>query len=413
MNLFCKELKRILHMKSTLLFLAAALFFSVFMAYIPVTYEVYTYEDENGQKVKIKGREALEITKELKAPAAGTVTAKKLAAGLEAYRKNLDIYGDFYGEFPRNVYNAEILPYSALMGRLHEVMADPVTGLAPDYREITAEDADSFYKRCDSRLEALMKMEQKENQEAQKTAKSMYERVEKPFTYYPGYGSNMMEYLEMYLFILVFLCALVTAPLFSAEYQTGADDILRCAKKGRLSLALTKISAALSISAVMFVFCMTVFVLISNSLFGWECTKTSMQILFSASSLLPLDLGGLQLLLIFAGALSLFATVSFTLFLSAAGKNTTVTTGLTTGFILMPALLYFMVGGLAGSWLRALFPAGGLGLTNAFLYAVTDFEFLKAGPFTVWTPWILLIVPAVEIPLFLFLTVLSYCRRSM
>lgn len=413
MTLFGKEMKRILRTGSTRIFLAAALFFSVFMAYIPITYETFLYENENGQEVKITGREALKITRELEKPAAGTVTAEKMSAGLEAYHKNLKLYGDFYGEFPRNVYHAEIRPYSALVRRLHEVMADPDTGLAPDYLDITQEDAASFYERCDSHLTALMRMEQKDNPAAQKMAAKMYEKVEKPFTYYPGYGSNMMEYLEMYLFILVFVCALITAPLFSAEYQTGADDILRCTKKGRRTLALTKIAAAFCIAAVMFVLCMTIFILISNSLFGWESAKTSMQVLFSAVSLLNLNLGGLQALILLAGALSLFATVSFTLFLSAAGKNTTMTMGLAIGFCLAPALLYFMVSRPLGSWLRALFPAGGVGLTNAFLYAVTDFEFLKAGPFTIWTPWLLLIVPALEIPVFGILAVRSYCKRSL
>lgn len=44
------------------------------------------------------------------------------------------------------------------------------------------------------------------------------------------------------------------------------------------------------------------------------------------------------------------------------------------------------------------------GIGHALLYALTDFEFLKVGPLSVWTPWLLLIVPALEIPLFLFLT---------
>ena len=72
-----------------------------------------------------------------------------------------------------------------------------------------------------------------------------------------------------------------------------------------------------------------------------------------------------------------------------------------------------LIGGSLGSYLRVLLPSGGLGGSNALLYALTDFEFLKVGPLSVWTPWLLLIVPALEIPLFLFLTVHTYCRRSM
>ena len=241
----------------------------------------------------------------------------------------------------------------------------------------------------------------------------MYEKVKMPFYYYPGYGSNMTEYEGMYLFLLMFLCMMITAPLFCCEYQTGADDILRSTRHGRKRLALVKILAALSIGIAAFIPCMFLFQIISNSLFGWECRQTSMQILFSVVSLLDLNVGELQNLIMLSGFITLLASICFTLFLSAACRNTTIATGLTIAFALLPTLFYMLIGGILGSYLRVLLPSGALGGSNAFLYALTDFEFLKAGPLSVWTPWLLLIVPALEIPLFLFLTVHTYCRRSM
>ena len=44
-KLYRQELKRILRTRSTLLFLAAALALSVFMAWVPVTFERYAYEE--------------------------------------------------------------------------------------------------------------------------------------------------------------------------------------------------------------------------------------------------------------------------------------------------------------------------------------------------------------------------------
>ena len=118
MRLYKEELKRILRTRSTLLFLAAAVALSVFMAYVPITFVRYTYE-ENGQEITIKGREALAIRKELQAPNAGEVTPEKMEDWLKAYQENLAIYGDFYGDFPRNVYNSEISPWSPLVQKLH------------------------------------------------------------------------------------------------------------------------------------------------------------------------------------------------------------------------------------------------------------------------------------------------------
>ena len=145
-----------------------------------------------------------------------------------------------------------------------------------------------------------------------------------------------------------------------------------------------------------------------------------MQILFSVVSLLDLNIGQMQNLVMLGGFVTLLSSISFVLFLSAACKNTTIATGLTIASAFLPSLFYMLIGGKPGSYLRVLLPSGGLGGSNALLYALTDytleytdFEFLKVGPLSVWTPWLLLIVPALEIPLFLFLTVHTYCRRSM
>lgn len=410
-RLYIEEMKRILRSRSTILFLAAALAVSVFLAWVPVTFERYTYE-ENGGEIILTGKEALAMKKSLQAPAAGEVTPEKVALGLAAYRKNLALYGDFYGDFPQNIWNSEILPYSKLVTRLHEVMADSESGLPPDYQEITEEDAFAFYERCRSHLSDLMKLEQKDNPAAQKIAAEMYEKVEMPFYFYPGYGTNMAEYESLFLFAMMFLCIMITAPIFCCEYQTGADDILRSTRHGRKDLAFVKILSALSIAIMVFTLCAAVFQVISNSLFGWECRKTSLHVLFSAVSLLNLNVGEMQDFLLLAGFCSLIGCVCFVLFVSAVCPNTTISTGLTIAFSIFPSAFYMMAGGKTASYLRVLLPSGALGGSNAFLYAITDFEFLKAGPLTVWTPWLLLIVPLLEIPLFLWLTVRSYCRRG-
>lgn len=413
-RLWKAELMRILRTRSTLLFLAVAVALSAFMAYIPVTYVEYTYE-ENGQEITIKGREALKIHKELRASLAGEVTPEKIAEGLAAYQKNLNLYGSLFSDdFPVNVMNTEMGPYSAFTTRLREVMADPKSGLAPDYTEITEQDALNFYEHCRTHLTDLMNIEQKDNPAARQIAGKMYDKVQMPFYYYPGYNTDMAEYEGIYLFLLMFLCAMITAPIFCCEYQTGADDILRSTKHGRWKLATVKILSALCISLVTFAACMTIFIVISNTVFGWECRQTSLQILFSASCLLGINLGQMQNLVMIAGLIALLSSVCFVLFVSSACKNTTIATGLTIAFCLAPSVFHMMVGGDFASYLRVMLPSGGLGGTNAFLYTLTFyFEFLKIGPLTVWTPWLLLIVPAAEIPIFLWLTVRTYCRRSM
>lgn len=408
------ELMRILRTRSAMLFLSAAVALSVFMACVPITYVQYTYE-ENGREITVKGREALAVRKNLRVHVTGEVTPEKIADGLAVYQKNLSLYGSLYSDdFPINVANIEMYPYYTLMMRLREVSAAPESGLAPDYSELSAEDALNFYASCRTHLTDLMNLEQKDNPDARRIAGEMYDKVQTPFYYYPGYNTDMAEYEGFYLFMLMFLCALITAPLFSSEYQTGADDILRSTKHGRSMLAAAKILSALFIGTALFAICMTIFMVISNTLFGWECRQTSMQILFSAACLLGIDVGQMQNLVMFAGFITILSSISFVLFVSSACKNTTISTGLTIAFCLLPSMFHVMIGGNIASYLRILLPSGGLGGTNSFLYALTTyFEFLRIGPLTIWTPWLLMIVPAAEIPIFTWLTVRTYCRRSM
>lgn len=408
------ELLRILRTRSTLLFLAAALVLSVFMAWVPVTYVTFSYE-ENGRETTLKGPAALAMRKRLRSATDGEVTPGKMAAGLAAYRENTARYGDPNSkDFPAGIYASDLFPYAALTARLKEVMADADTGAVPDYAAISEADALGFYDRCRIHVSDLMRMEQRDNPAAVALAEKMYAQIQPPFYYYEGYDSNMAEYLGLYLFLLTLLCALVTAPLFCAEYQTGADDILRSTKYGRRTLAAAKILSALCVSAALFSVCMTVFLLISNSIFGWDSCRTSLQMLFSASCLLPVNIGQMQGLVTLAGLIALLSCVSLILFVSAACRNTTAATGLTIALCLFPSVFYMMTGSDLAAWLRVLLPSGALGGTNSFFYALTFyFEFLKIGPWTVWTPWLMLAVPAAEIPLFLLLSVRTYCRRSL
>lgn len=92
-------------------------------------------------------------------------------------------------------------------------------------------------------------------------------------------------------FLVLLFCVVIAAPVFSADYQSGADDILRCTRHGRRDLGIAKVLAALLISALAFLLCAVIFILVTNSLFGWECTKTSIQMLYSIVTLAELNIG--------------------------------------------------------------------------------------------------------------------------
>lgn len=407
------ELKRILKTRLTWLLLASALPLSALLAWLPVTFCYSVVSDEAGAQVEYTGLASIAYEKERQADCAGAVTPQRVRAAVEAYQDCLRRYGvsESY-DLPEGVYDREILPLAPLLHGVKEAFADPDTGMAPPLTEVDPEALDDYYAACEARLDALMAMERPDDPAARRQAAELYRQVEKPFQVYPGSGATAMDYQNIMGFLVLLLCVVMAAPVFSDDRQTGAGDILRCTRYGRTHLAAAKVAASLLVSAAAFTVCAVTYILVSNSLFGWECTKTSIQMVYSIVTLADLNMGALQWLFAAAGLLSVLASVSLTLFLSSVSRNTMTSLAAALLLCIAPTVLYLTAPGPLAAWLGAILPAGGTGIQTSFLYAITDFTFLRLGSLSVWTPWVILAACAVEIPLFSLLAVRSHHQAA-
>lgn len=414
MRLMKLELKRVLKTRSTLILLTLSLVLSLVMAYIPTTFSYVSYLDDNGNTIKLLDLDAVQYLKTLQSDTAGTVTPQKVRQAVEAYQSCLTKYGvENTYDLPDGVYEADILPYAPLLHGVREAFADPNTGIAPSLMDIDPEKVDDFYGACEARLDSLMKLEQENHPAAQEAAKRLYSRVETPYQLYPGYTTDAMDYQLLLSFLIVLFCAVIAAPIFTSDYQTGADDIYRCTKYGRMKFAVTKIVSALLICGTAFSLCAAVFLLVSNSLYGWECTKTSIQMLYSIVNLPNLNLGQLQWVCAGVYCLCLLATVSFTLFLSSRLRNVVTSLSVALVCCILPVILYVGLPSEIGQWIYTILPAGGVALQTSFLYSLVDFAFWSIGNIAIWTPYVMLGAYCVEIPLFLCLAVYSYCTHKV
>lgn len=415
MRLYCLELKRILKTRTTIILLGIALLLSAWMAYLPITFEEFDYVNAEGKEIKRKGRQALEYSKELEKEYTGTVTPDKIEKALKTYQETIKKYGDIYSDdFPRYVLIEQMLPIYSFTKRIGENYADSKSGMAAELVSLDPEKMQDFYKQCKIHLKDLMNIEQSKHPNAKKQAVGIFEHVDMPYSYYPGYGSNSIDYLTLYLYILVFITALIAAPVFSSEYQTGADDILRCARYGRTRLAVAKTLSILTICMVTFGICLTLHTVIANTLFGWECRKTSMQILYSVVSLWNLNIGQMQNLIIGAGFLTMIATICFILLVSANSKTTVSALAMAFSALLLPIILYQMAGDSnIANWVRILIPTNGTGMGNSFTYALTEFDFLHMGSFSIWIPYAMLIAAAIEIPFLAGSAIYTYSRKKV
>ncbi len=409
MYLFKLELKRVMKTRMTLILLLFALFLSFVMAYLPTTFSGSSYFDENGKLVELKGMKSIQYEKRVQSKIAGEVTTEKVRDALKAYQACLKKYKvETTIELPDGVYETEILPYDSLLPGLREVFASPKTGFAPSLMDIDAAQIEDYYSLCENRIVSLMKMEQRNYPAAQEKAVEMYHRVEKPYLFFPGYIADAMDYQIVLSFLIMLICTVIAAPIFTSDYQTKANDILRCTKYGTVKLAVVKIGVALLICGSAFTLCGIIYMVVSNCLFGWESTKTSIQLLFSIVNLPNMSIRQMQCFLIAAGLMSILATMSVVLYFSSRCKNVIVSLGMGLVFCILPLIIYIALPDWIATWICGVLPSSGAGLQTSFLYTATDFQFLNFGNFSVWLPYATLVACVIEILIFVSLTVYSY-----
>ncbi len=411
MRLYRLEIKRVLKARRTLILLAVALIMSVVMAYLPIMFESINRPNADGTVIELDGIEAIRFKRTYYSETYGTVTPQKVADALQSYQSTVKEYGSL-DDVPLDIYIEHILAIRPLLKGLTEAFGDPATGMAADIMEIDPDEVvQSYYEKCAAHLNDVMENEQKDYPTAWQQANKKYVELEKPFQLYYGISRDAFDYVELYIFILSILCIAIAAPVFAGEYQTGSDSILRCTKYGRAKLAITKILASGSIFVVVFAFGMTIHLLISDLAFGMDCLKSSFQMLFSIINLPNLNLGQLQVILALTGLLSMLASVSFTLFLSAKCKDSLTVLLVSLVILLLPTFVYSALA--SATWISTILPSAGIGMQNNFLYQLINFNYLHIGEMSFWTPYIILISAVIEVPVFLFLSIRSYCKHQV
>lgn len=411
MRLFCLEVKRVLRTRMTKILMLLVLAATVFFAVLPLSFPYGTVWEEDGSTRILRGLEGIRYIKELQKDVAGTVTSEKVKQAAYDYQSVLDEYeaGTTY-ELLDELYEKRIRPLTPLTNLLREAYTDLETGIVPSIWEMDLESVGDVYKVLDDRLSTMMELQQEGHPEAQEQAEVLYGQVEKPFVFYPGGDGNLMDYEILVAFLILIFCVAMAAPVFSSDYQTGADDILRCTKHGRLRLGFVKVLSALAISAGATILCLVVYLLTSNGLVGWEWTKSSMQMFYSALSLPNLTIGELQWCIAASGLLTILATVGTVLFVSSRCSNAMVTTVVGVFLCILPVIANIFIPGDAGLWLGTILPTGGVSLQGSMLYALSDFQFLHLGNYSVWTPYAILTFAALEFVGFSAAAVFSYAR---
>lgn len=404
------ELKRILKTRSTWRLAAIALLLCLFFALWAVRLSVCYYYDESGQHQITHGVEAYELNKEKYSLIEGEVTSELFAAAVEVKHEVRRRYGDDYS-VPPDISNEVLGPYSPVYTWIARSFSDENgSALAPD--DITAAQSRNFYQERLRTLERQLADRYEGQPQVVDYAMSKANGGEN-FYYSYGIGSTRaFDHLGMCSFLITLICAVITAPIFSSDYASGADDVLRCAKHGGTRLALAKLGSAVIVCLGVFVLCIGSFLSVMLITFGFD-DMTSAELLNIAWTPAPITAMGCMGLILLLSLLTFLAMTCFTLFLSSRLSSPVAVLAISAAVAMIPTLI--LRSGADGNilnWIRFCLPSGGALPSGAMLNELGGLRFLWIGGFVAWSPYVIILAAAAQIPLWLLLAVRSYVRHQ-
>lgn len=416
------ELKRVLKTRSTWRLAAIALVICLVSAFSTVR-QVVKYIDHGDEPTEIvKGVDVYEENRERYSVIRGEVTPELFASVVALHHELLARYGTDY-DIPPDISSEVLGPYSPVFTWIYYAFSDDF-GAALTSADISPERARNYYQERLHTMELALTEKYEQTPRVVEYAMSRLSAGSGNFRYSYGIGStNAFSNLGLCALLVTLICVVITAPIFSADYASGADDILRCTRRGRGQLAAAKIGSALLIDLGVFALCFGAFLTVMYFAFGFD-DITSAELLQVGFNPQGLDAMGVLRWIVLSSFLAFVAMNTFTLFVSSRLKSSLGVVAISVAVALIPTIIrMFMAGGSFGhgfaaaegnflNWLRLCLPSGGISLTGAMMDELTGLRFLWIGDFITWSPYILFTAAAVQIPIWFSLTLRSYCRHA-
>lgn len=407
MRLYYLEMKRLIRTKSVWILMIAMVVLAAVMAYVPVTF-IRAYKTDAGNVQAVTGVQAVKISKETRKDMEGEVTEEKIRQAIRVLNEMYQEYGSsFMEEVPADVYAEKTYPIMPVLNVIEQVLAPDGKNLYNmEAFDVKEEDAATIYEKYREEIQGLS-----QNPELVKEMQKISGSVKTPFTYESGMTLETVDYYTIYLFLVMFAFIVIASPVYAAEYQTGADDVIRCTKNGRVRIAVTKILVTFTLAVATFVASSLTFVAVLYILYGGSGFGTSIQMGY-VFYLPALTIGSMLKLQIAGGVLFTLATVSFVLFLSSKCKNVQTALISAFGIAILPMILNMAGNNNVLNIMRCILPTGGFGLINGLQSELMARNFALVAGHYIWLPYILLVAAAVAVPVFVGLTIVSYCRRG-
>ncbi|GAA0121908.1 MULTISPECIES: hypothetical protein [Clostridium] len=118
----------------------------------------------------------------------------------------------------------------------------------------------------------------------------MWNKVEKPYTYYAGYEiwRDSADHIQLFTFVLLIIIGFFSSGIIAQDKEWGLDEIISSTKGGRRKLLFAKLFIPIIMGCLIYVFGMGTYMGILNHYLPANALKTSAQLF---TTILPYNLG--------------------------------------------------------------------------------------------------------------------------
>lgn len=363
-NLFRYELKKVCKGKLFLISVGLLMMLTVFISCLPIG-EAY-WVDETGTEVT--GMTAIKMEKAQKSGISGPLTEERLQTAVENYQKILNAPNNLTQDEKAQgaqISNIDYAKYVQPEGDILNLLRKAFTpsGQSFDYYSIdhiAAADAANFYSQRMVKVNEYLDTDYSYGNYS-KADKEFFikqnEKIETPFYYaYDDGWTNLLSNSNVMLMAIVMVITICLAPMFSMEYQTGADSILLSSKYGKGKLITAKIEAALTVTTIIYATSMALFSIITLFIYGtsgWNCNLQTLNFLAPANA----NLLQTYLYVLAAGYTLCLSMQGITLLLSAKMASPFPVIICTLAFFFVPSFIPYSRGSRLFNNLLNLLPA--------------------------------------------------------
>ena len=316
------EFLKIVRKKSTLIVMAVSLILTGFLFGLPIMqYQIYN------QDGVIKGTKGIAYEKEqfadLSVPLSEEYVAETIREVQGLFENPDNIGTDGNEQFlVGDAYWNGIAPREKLLNLIADTYSSPNDRWGYNHLpDLDVKEGKPFYQAMKGKIQTLLDSPSRALSDEQKEYwGGMADKVDTPLQYgYYGGWEIIISSFELLMFALLAIC-IVTAPVFSGEYQAGTDAVILSAKYGKTRLTTAKIAASLLFGTAAFILHVVVACGLPFAAFGIDGWNLPLQI---ANTTVPYPYTFLQAVLINIGIiyLVLLAMIGLTLLLSAKMKS--------------------------------------------------------------------------------------------